>query len=209
MTTNWRSSNIASSFFAQLAERGLPDPDWVVVGAGTGGTASTFARYSRYTAHTSRVLVADPEGSAYYRAWMSGSRSVTGTPSRIEGIGRPRVEPSFVPQLIDRVIPVMDDWSVGAMRALGELGISCGPSTGTNLVGALLAARRLHVEQGTGLVASVICDGAERYQDTYLDDCWLGRRGLHPHEPRRVIASLLRGEIDLASEWLTSYDHAT
>ena len=37
--------------------------------------------------------------------------------SRIEGIGRPRVEPSFVPDVVDRMICVPDAASLAAMRA--------------------------------------------------------------------------------------------
>ena len=39
---------------------------------------------------------------------------------RTEGIGRPRVEPSFVPGVIDRMIAVEDAASIGAMRALSD-----------------------------------------------------------------------------------------
>ena len=43
-------------------------------------------------------LVVDPEDSAYYGSWVAGDRHVTtDRPSRIEGIGRPQVEPSFEP----------------------------------------------------------------------------------------------------------------
>ena len=38
--------------------------------------------------------------------------------SRIEGIGRPRVEPSFVPDVIDRMIRVPNAGVVAAMQGL-------------------------------------------------------------------------------------------
>lgn len=64
-----------------------------------------------------------------------------GVGSRIEGIGRPRVEPSFLPNVVDRMIGVPDAASVAAMRFLDErLGLRAGPSTGTNLYGALVLA---------------------------------------------------------------------
>jgi cysteine synthase A len=58
--------------------------------------------------------------------------------SRIEGIGRPRVEASFLPEVIDAMVKVPDVWSVAAMYELSaRLGRGVGPSTGTNLIAAL------------------------------------------------------------------------
>ncbi len=180
LRTNWRSENVASALFDQLRVLGMPDPDWVVVGAGTGGTSSTLARYARLHGLHTEIAVADPEGSAFYPAWLHGTRDVTGTASRIEGIGRPRVEPSFVPQILGAVIPVADNESVAGMRVLGRRGIDSGPSTGTNLVAALAIAERLRASGRPGLIASVICDSADRYTDTYFDAAWLDRQGLRP-----------------------------
>ena len=45
------------------------------------------------------VAVVVPEGSAFYAGWK-GDADAVGSPSRIEGIGRPRVEASFVPSVI-------------------------------------------------------------------------------------------------------------
>ena len=40
--TDWRgNNNIAESIFEQLAHERHPVPDWIVVGAGTGGTSAT------------------------------------------------------------------------------------------------------------------------------------------------------------------------
>ena len=47
--TDWRgNNNIAESIFEQLALERHPVPEWVVVGAGTGGTSATIGRYLRY-----------------------------------------------------------------------------------------------------------------------------------------------------------------
>ncbi|RYJ05261.1 MAG: pyridoxal-phosphate dependent enzyme, partial [Actinomycetales bacterium] len=101
--TDWRgNNNIAESIFEQMAAERHPVPTWVVVSAGTGGTSATIGRFLRYRRHTTQLLVADPEGSAFLDGWEQDvSDVVTGTASRIEGIGRPRVEPSFVGGVID------------------------------------------------------------------------------------------------------------
>ncbi len=133
--TDWRgNNNIAESIFAQLRLERHPVPEWVVIGAGTGGTSATIGRYVRYRGHPTRLCVPDPEGSAFFPAWRDGNPQQVGTPSRIEGIGRPRVEPSFVGQVIDRMMQVPDAASVGTMREVEwVLGRRVGPSTGTNL----------------------------------------------------------------------------
>jgi len=106
-------------------------PSWIVVGAGTGGTAATFGRYLRLRGTATRLCVVDPDGSAFLPAYQSQVAETTA--SRIEGIGRARVEPSFVPSVVDRMMGVPDGASVATMRFLRRrLGVSAGPSTGTS-----------------------------------------------------------------------------
>ncbi|MFT3886701.1 MAG: pyridoxal-phosphate dependent enzyme [Arachnia sp.] len=191
--TNWRSGNLASALFAQLQEEGYAEPDWIVVGAGTGGTSATIARFVRYTGRRTRVAVADPEGSAYHPSWLHQNRAQVGRASRIEGIGRPVVEASFIPQLIDEVIPVPDAWSVAAMRALRARGIEAGASTGTNLVGALRIAEAMAHDGRSGLLASIICDAAGRYEETYFDDDWLAGQGIELGDAEAALIRYLDG----------------
>ena len=102
--TDWRgNNNIAESIFAQMAHEEHPVPAWIVVGAGTGGTSATLGRFIRYRRLPTRLCLADPETSVFHRHLADrGVRAVSGPPSLIEGIGRPRCEPSFIPELIDR-----------------------------------------------------------------------------------------------------------
>jgi cysteine synthase A len=96
----------------------------------------------------------------------------------VEGIGRPRVEASFVPSVIDRMIAVPDAASVAATLWLERLlGRRCGPSTGTNLIGALTLAQDL-ANTGGGAVATLICDPGDRYGDTIYDPAWRDAQGL-------------------------------
>jgi cysteine synthase A len=47
--TDLRGNNdIAESIFVQMRDEKHPIPDWIVVGAGTGGTSATIGRYIRY-----------------------------------------------------------------------------------------------------------------------------------------------------------------
>jgi cysteine synthase A len=181
--TDWRgNNNIAESIFSQISHERFPEPSWVVVGAGTGGTSATIGRYIRYHGHSTQLAVVDPEGSAFYPAWQSGDLSVvTGTSSRIEGIGRPRVEPSFVPGVIDAMVQVPDAASVAAMLHFTELtGLHAGPSTGTNLWGVWQLVADMVAAGEQGSIVTLMCDGGERYAGSYNNAAWLTARGLGP-----------------------------
>lgn len=172
--------------FSQLAQERHPIPRWIVVGAGTGGTSATFGRYVRYRRHATRVAVVDPEGSAFAGAWR-GDAEASGRPSRIEGIGRPRVEPSFVPSVIDEMITVPDAASIAAIRLLRERTLHlAGGSTGTNLWGAFELIARMRDAGETGSIVTLICDSGIRYTNTYYSDDWVSAQGweLTPYRER-------------------------
>jgi cysteine synthase len=179
--TDWRgNNNIAESIFEQLAQERHPVPTWVVVGAGTGGTSATIGRFVRYRRFDTRLCVVDPENSAFFEGWARGDRDhTTGRGSRIEGIGRPRVEPSFVPSIVDAMISVPDAASIAAARWCSSLtGRLVGGSTGTSLWGALKMVAAMRSADEPGSVVTLLCDGGERYTHTYYDDSWLSSQGI-------------------------------
>ncbi len=177
--TDWRgNNNIAESIFRQMALEPDPMPRWIVVSAGTGGTSATIGRYIRYAAGRSvgtQLCVVDPENSVFHDYYRSGDASLElDCGSRIEGIGRPRVEPSFIPGVIDRMIDVPDAATMAALRVLERLlGRRCGGSTGTNLVGALQLMCDMRESGETGPVITLICDEGNRYIGTYYNADWL------------------------------------
>lgn len=180
--TDWRSSdNIAESLFRQLSRERHPEPVWVAVTAGTGATSATIARHVRYTMRATRVCVADPEDSSFFSGWLTGDRdTVDAGSSRIEGIGRPRMEPSFLPQIVDRMMRVPDAASIAAMRVLEKAtGRRAGGSTGTGLWAALRLAGEMRAAGRAGSIVALVCDPGERYLDTYYHDGWLAKQGLH------------------------------
>ena len=178
--TDWRANNnIAESIFQQMRHERCPEPAWLVSSPGTGGTLATLGRYVRYRQHATRVLCADAERSVFFASYVSGDRSLTlDCGSRIEGIGRPRVEPSFMADVLDAACQVPDALSLAAMHYLARrLNRRVGASSGTNLIGALLVARRM-VEAGeSGSVVAILCDGGERYATSYYDEAWLAAQG--------------------------------
>jgi cysteine synthase A len=157
-----------------------PIPDWVVMSAGTGGTSATIGRYIRYRNLATRLCVVDVERSAFYDAWATGDSTATHAQgSRIEGIGRPRVEPSFLPGVIDHMIRVPDAASIAAMHVLSDrLFRRVGGSTGTNFLGLCWIAARMLRDGREGSLVTLICDSGDRYASTYYDPAWLAAAGL-------------------------------
>ena len=172
--TDWRgNNNIAESMFTQMSSERHPVPAWIVVGAGTGGTSATIGRYVRYQRHNSRLCVADPEGSVFSASHQSGDATLTAPGSRIEGIGRPRVEPSFIRTLVDRMLQVANTESMAGMQTLSRLlGRKVGPSTGTNFFAMLTLACEMRDAGQPGSILSLLCDAGERYLPTYHDRAW-------------------------------------
>ncbi len=178
--TDWRgNNNIAESIYRQMAREPHPIPSWIVTGAGTGGTSATIGRFARYYRTGTRVCLVDPEQSVFHDYVQTGDASIRATRgSMIEGIGRPRVEPSFIREIIDRSIKVPDVASFAAIHWLRALlGRACGGSTGTNLWGVFQIAAEMHRAGTSGSIVTLICDSGERYLETYFNDAWLAEHG--------------------------------
>jgi cysteine synthase A len=178
--TDWRgNNNIAESIFRQMQFEAHPVPSWIVVGAGTGGTSATLGRYVRYERYSSKICVVDPENSVFYDCWKNNDPTLCSDfGSRIEGIGRPRVEPSFVRTVVDHMIRVPDAGSFAAMKLLnGLINRKVGGSTGTNFWGVLQLAKTMRANGEKGSIVTLICDSGDRYQDTYYSEKWLADNG--------------------------------
>lgn len=191
--TDWRgNNNIADSIFRQMESEEAPVPEWIVTSAGTGGTAATLGRYIRYRGFRTRLCVADVEGSAFYDAWTARRADIEAPGSRIEGIGRPRVEPSFVPSVIDHMIRVPDAASIAAAHVLSErLFRRVGGSTGTNFFALCCVAASMMRDGQGGSLVSLICDSGDRYADSYYNPDWLARERIDIAPWRQAIERFL------------------
>lgn len=94
------------------------------------------------------------------------------------------------------MVKVPDALSLAAMHYLAQrLGRRVGGSSGTNLIGALMAAQQMAAAGETGSIVAILCDGGERYATTYYDEQWLAEQG---YELAALIdavaASVERGE---------------
>jgi cysteine synthase len=181
--TDWRgNNNIAESIFTQLKGEPRPLPDWIVMGAGTGGTSATIGRYLRYRQFPTRLCVADVEHSAFFGCFRDQDHTQTcERPSLIEGVGRPRCEPSFVPGVVDRMMKVPDAATIAAMNVLsGRLRRPVGGSTGTNFLALCRIASEMLGAGESGSLVTLICDSGERYRQTYYEPQWLSAQRLNP-----------------------------
>lgn len=178
--SDWRhKKNIAAAIFDQMLMEEHPEPSWIITGAGTGGTSAIIGRYLRFTQRSTRLCVVDPDNSIYFDFYKTRQKGIESpSDSLIEGIGRPRVEASFMPEVIDHMIQVKDAHSLAAMRVLNErFGLKAGASTGTNLYGALQLANDMMSRAEKGSIVTLLCDLGSRYDSTYYSDTWLAKRG--------------------------------
>ncbi|GHY16180.1 PLP-dependent cysteine synthase family protein [Vibrio cholerae] len=174
--TDWRgNSNIADSIFSQIQMEQHPVPSWIVMSPGTGGTSATIGRFIRYQQYNTKLCVVDPENSVFYDYYRTRNAELTrDCGSKIEGIGRPRVEPSFIPDVVDEMRAIPDAASVATIYWLEKiLGRKAGASTGTNLYGALQLACEMKRRGEQGSIVTLLCDSGERYLDTYYNPEWV------------------------------------
>ncbi len=195
--TDWRgNNNIADSIFRQMRNEPHPVPRFIVMSAGTGGTSATIGRYIRCQGYDTQLMVVDPENSVFLPYWQDRDASLRGpVGSKIEGIGRPRVEPSFIPDVVDEMLRVPDAASVATAHWLEtQLGRKVGASTGTNMWGALQLAARMREAGETGAIVTLLCDSGDRYLDSYYHPSWVSDHigDLTPWSA--AIAKLLTGD---------------
>ncbi|WP_225981501.1 PLP-dependent cysteine synthase family protein [Paracidovorax avenae] len=199
--TDWRANNnIAESIFRQMQMERHPAPEWIVCSPGTGGTSATLGRYVRYRQHPTRVLCADPEISVffdYYEGLHQGRPDpalTVANGSRIEGIGRPQVERSFIASCVDAMVKVPDALSLAGMRHVSTvLGRKVGGSTGTNFIGLLWAAQEMVAAGREGSIVSILCDSGDRYARSYYDPAWYERSGIDIAQADRQLRGFLEG----------------
>jgi len=188
------ATTTSRSRYSPNARREAPDPGLDRGRGGHRGTSATIGRYIRHRRRATRLCVVDPENSAFYPAYAeSRSDIVITASSRIEGIGRPRVEPSFLPDVVDRMVSVPDAASIAAaLHVSAVLGRRVGASTGTNLWGAFGLLAEMVAEGRTGSVVTLLADSGDRYADTYFCDEWVKAHGLDTAAPTAALTEFER-----------------
>lgn len=142
---------------------------------GTGGTLAGVALALKERKADTRIVLADPMGSALH-AWIkTGELTLEGT-SITEGIGQSRVPDNLAGAPIDDAVQVTDPEALEQVFDLQiHEGLSVGGSTGINVAAAIRVARAL----GPGhTVVTILCDGGARYQSKLFNPDFLREKGL-------------------------------
>ncbi|MBE7218469.1 MAG: cysteine synthase A [Caulobacteraceae bacterium] len=147
--------------------------DAFICAVGTGGTLAGVARALR--PRGVRIGLADPDGSAFFSYYTQGELKSEGA-SITEGIGQGRITRNLEGLEVDFACHVPDTEALEAVFDLAEHeGLLLGGSAGVNVAGAIRMARAL----GPGhTVATVLCDGGQRYQSKLFNPAFLRERGL-------------------------------
>ncbi|KAA0148283.1 hypothetical protein FNF27_04387 [Cafeteria roenbergensis] len=150
--------------------------DGFVCAAGTGGTIAGVSHAIKERNPSARVYVIDPPGSSLASFVDDGVPAASPGTTVTEGIGIGRITANFAAARVDGAFRGSDEEAVAMMTyLLKHEGLLVGPSAALNLVGAVKLARVL----GKGsTVATIICDGGERYRASVLKPGFLAKRGL-------------------------------
>jgi cysteine synthase A len=148
-----------------------------VAAAGTGGTIGGVGRALRERDPRVRIVLADPYGSALFNYIKHGRLEAEGD-SNAEGIGIKRITANFNAAPIDDALRIDDRTMVEmAHWLLREEGLFLGGSAGLNVAAA---ARYAATMPGGSRVATILCDGGDRYRSRLYNSAWLAENDVTP-----------------------------
>ncbi len=144
--------------------------DAFVAAAGTGGTLAGTSLALKARNPKIRTILNDPYGSSLYCYMKNGTLEVEGD-SNAEGIGIKRIVANFEGAPIDDAIRTGDRAMVEmAYWLVREEGLFIGGSAALNVAGA--ARYAMSLPEGS-VVATILCDGGERYRSRLYNRAWL------------------------------------
>ena len=134
--------------------------DIFVAGIGTGGTISGTAEGLKRHNPNIKAMGVEPQRSPLLSGGKAG-------PHRIQGIGANFIPKNYHPEVVDEIIPVIDEEAISAARMLAQKeGLLVGISAGAAFHAALQVARR---EANKGkMIVVLLPDTGERYLSTEL-----------------------------------------
>ncbi|KAI0085195.1 cysteine synthase [Irpex rosettiformis] len=162
--------------------------DAFICATGTGGTLAGTGRFLKEkSGGKTQIWLADPPGSVLHSYIESGGKLKDRSGSSItEGIGQGRITNNlgtFVDRL-DGSLTIADEKSISMIyNLLDSEGLYIGASSALNVVAAVELAQKL----GPGhTIATILCDGAYRYQSRLFSKKWLQAKGLESAIPEHL-----------------------
>jgi cysteine synthase len=148
-----------------------------VAAAGTGGTLAGVSTALKAQDRSILTVLCDPMGSSLFKYLRCGELLAQGE-SDLEGIGIKRITANFAGAPIDRAIRADDRTAVAMVHwLLHNEGLFVGGSSGLNVAGAARIALELPEDS---VVATILCDGGERYLSKIFNERWLNEKELLP-----------------------------
>jgi len=148
-----------------------------VAAAGTGGTIAGVGRALRERDPRIKIVLADPYGSALFNYIKHGKLEAEGD-SNAEGIGIKRITANFSAAPIDDALRIDDRTMVEmAHWLLREEGLFLGGSAGLNVAAA---ARYAATMPAGSRIATILCDGGDRYRSRLYSSAWLTENDVAP-----------------------------
>ena len=147
-----------------------------VAATGTGGTLGGAGRYLKEHVPGIRIVLADPQGSSLYNWLNCGELTANGPGSVTEGIGIGRLTANLSGTPIDQALSIPDSEAIETVyRLLYGDGLLLGSASGVNVAAAVRVAREL----GPGhTVATILCDGGQKYLSRLYSRAWLAEKKL-------------------------------
>jgi cysteine synthase A len=149
-----------------------------VAACGTGGTLAGTSTYLKERNPAVRIVLCDPLGSALFSYVTRGVLEPNGD-SNAEGIGIKRITDNFKDAPVDDALQIDDPTMVEmAYWLLREEGLYVGGSAALNVAAAARVAKSL--PEGS-TVATILCDGGDRYRSRLWNPEWLAENDCVPH----------------------------
>lgn len=170
---NWRThfATTGPEIWGQSEQR----LDAFVMSAGTGGTIGGVTKFLKSQRAEIRTVLADPFGSGLFEFVKNGVIKSEGS-SITEGIGIMRLTENFKQAVLDDAVRVADqDLVRQAHQLLADEGLWIGSSSALNVAAAVEVAKAL---PAGARVATVVCDGGNRYAQRLFNPEWLSNKGL-------------------------------
>jgi cysteine synthase A len=144
--------------------------DGFACAAGSGGTIAGVGEYLKSRNPAVQIALADPPGAALYSWFHEGVLKGEGS-SVTEGIGVNRITGNLEGVALDHAWRIEDAEALAIIFGLAkDEGLTLGPSSGVNIVGAIRLAREL----GPGhTIATILCDPGQRYAGKIYNPAFL------------------------------------